>query len=298
MFIRFVALTLSDKYFIFAGLKAERMEESVICSEAAADMEHFFPGDAPARNTFRGLCFVLSAGGEATVEIDSRPYRFGPGALLTLLPGHLLQTVGRTADFHCRLVAFPFEFMTDFPYMLQSRISEKMGQMPYLLLDPDEQTLLPEHYRAIARHYPRTEHSSYREILRCLLFAFTAEVCAIYSGRPVRVSVTHREELTDRFFSLLHANFHSHRNAAFYAGQLCITPKHLAKVLRQTTGYLPSNWIADFTVRELKSLLCSTSLTVTQLADRLNFPDSSFLARYFRRHTGMSPREYRLRQGK
>lgn len=276
----------------------ESMEEAIICSDAVADMERFFPKDVPARNTFRGLCFVLAADGKAEVEIDHRPYRFGPGALLTLLPGHLLQTVSRTADFRCRLVAFPFEFMADFPYMLQSCISEKMEQMPFLLLRPDEQALLPEFYKAIAGHSSRTAHSSYREILRSLLFVFTAEVCAIYSGRPVRVSATHQEELTDRFFSLLHAHFHSHRDAAFYAGQLCITPKHLAKVLRQTTGYVPTHWIADFTIRELKSLLCSTSLTVTQLADELNFPDSSFLARYFRRYTGMSPQEYRLRQGK
>lgn len=274
------------------------MEEAIICSGGIADMERFFPGNAPARNTFRGLCFVLGADGEAEVEIDHRPYHFGPGALLTLLPGHLLQTVNRTPDFQCWLVAFPFEFMADFPYILQSHISEKMEQMPFLLLNPDEQSLLPEHYKAVARHYPRTAHSSYWEILRSLLFVFTAEVCAIYSGRPVQVFVTHQEELTDRFFSLLHANFHSRRDVAFYARQLCITPKHLAKVLRQTTGYVPTHWITDFTVRELKSLLCSTSLTVTQLADQLNFPDSSFLARYFRRHTGMSPQEYRLRQGK
>lgn len=273
------------------------MEETIICSDATVDMERLFPREAPARNTFRGLCFVMSATGEATVEIDSRPYRLCQGVLLTLLPGHLLQTVSRSDDFRCLLLAVPFEFMNDFPYMLQSRISEKMEQMPYLLLSTDEQALLPEYYKAIACHYPHTSHSSYREILCCLFFVFTAEVCAIYSDRQIRVSATHYEELTNGFFGLLHVNFHTHRDAAFYAGRLCITPGHLAKVIRQTTGQVPSYWIADFTIRELKSLLCSTSLTVTQLADRLDFPDSSFLARYFRRNTGMSPQEYRHRQG-
>lgn len=274
------------------------MEEPVICSEAVADMERFFPLDAPARNTFCGLCFVMPTCGEATVEIDGRPYRCGYGVLLTLLPGHALQTVSRTEDFRCLLLAVTFEFMNDFPYMLQSCISEEMQQMPWLMLNADQQNLLPEHYRAIARHYPRTSHTSYREILRCLFFVFTAEVCAIYSGRQLRVSATRYEELTDAFFRLLHANFHNRRDTAFYASRLCITPKHLAKVLRQTTGQPPSYWVTDFTVRELKGLLCSTSLTVTQLAERLNFADSSFLARYFRRHTGLSPQEYRLQQRK
>lgn len=270
------------------------MEETIVCSDAMADMERFFPREAPARNTFRGLCFVLPVSGEAMVEIDNRPYRLCRGVLLTLLPGHVLQTLSNDADFRCSLLAVPFDFMDDFPYMLQSHISEKMGRMPHLQLSPEEQALLPEHYRAIARHYSRTQHSSYHEILRCLFFVFTAEVCAIYSDRQIRISATHFEELTDRFFGLLHSNFHNHRNTAFYADKLCITPKHLAKVIRQTTGKVPSYWITEFTIREIKSLLCSTSLTVTQLADQLHFPDSSFLARYFRRNTGMSPQEYRL----
>lgn len=274
------------------------MEESIICSDAIADMQRFFPREVPARNTFRGLCFVMPVSGEATVEIDNRPYRLCPGVLLTLLPGHVLQTISYNTDFRCSLLGVPFEFMNDFPYMLQSHISEKMGRMPYLLLNPEEEALLPEHYRAIARHYSRTQHCSYREILRCLFFVFTAEVCAIYSDRQIRISATHYEELTDRFFGLLHANFHSCREATFYAGKLCITPKHLAKVIRQTTGEVPSYWIADFTIREIKSLLCTTSFTITELAEELNFPDSSSLARYFRRCTGMSPQEYRLRQGK
>lgn len=274
------------------------MEETIICSDAIADIERLFPRESLVRNTSRGLCFVMSVTGEATVEIDNRPYRLCPGVLLTLLPGHVLQTVSRGDHFRCLLLSVPFEFMNDFPYMLQSCISEKMEQMPYLQLSPDEQSLLTENYRAVARHYPHTSHSSYREIMRCLFFVFTAEVCAIYSNRQIRVSATRYEEMTGSFFGLLHAAFHTHRDAAFYAGQLCITPRHLAKVIRQTTGQVPSYWIADFTIRELKSLLCSTSLTVTQLADRLNFPDSSFLARYFRRNTGMSPQEYRLRQGK
>lgn len=95
-------------------------------------------------------------------------------------------------------------------------------------------------------------------------------------------------------FLIFYLILYCHRNPFYKSLHECF----FEAVLRQTTGYVTTHWIADFTIRELKSLLCSTSLTVVQLADQLNFPDSSFLARYFRRHTGMSPQEYRLQQGK
>lgn len=46
---------------------------------------------------------------------------------------------------------------------------------------------------------------------------------------------------------------------------------------------------------EIKSLLTTTELTVKEIADMYCFESSSYLGRYFRRHIGMTPSEYRLR---
>ena len=50
--------------------------------------------------------------------------------------------------------------------------------------------------------------------------------------------------------------------------------------------------IDDFAILEIKVLLQSTGLTIQEIADRLGFPDQSYLGRYFKRHEGMSPKEY------
>lgn len=109
----------------------------------------------------------------------------------------------------------------------------------------------------------------------------------------MKATATHKEELTENFFRLLHEFFSSRRDVSFYADRLCLTSKYLARVIQQVTGHTPAYWIADFTVREAKTLLKATTLTVTELSERMNFPNSSFFARYFRRHAGVSPQEYR-----
>lgn len=158
----------------------------------------FFPTGVPGRNTYAGLLFVLPLplSGQATVEIDERSYILEPGVLLTLLPYHLACTNVMDANFRCCLLAFTFDAMTDFPYMLQSCISEKMEHTPIIRLTSGESEKLESLYETIATHHRLTTHPSYAEILRSFLFIFTAEVSAIYSGKPLKASATHGEELT------------------------------------------------------------------------------------------------------
>ena len=55
----------------------------------------------------------------------------------------------------------------------------------------------------------------------------------------------------------------------------------------------------DFTkakqILEIKRLLVHTNLSVTEIAVRLNFPDQSYFAKFFKRETGVSPLQYRVK---
>lgn len=252
-----------------------------------------FPKDTPQRNTFTGLVFILTTEGEAIVEIDNHPYSLQPGTLLTLLPSHLLSTAMQGDDHRCLTLAFLFDEMADYPYMVQSHISEQMERTIAIQLTSEETKRLENWHKNLAAHYNRPTHPAYKEIMRSLLFIFTAEVCAIYSEKPVKTSITHHQELVDGFFRLLHENYRTNRDIAFYADRLCLSAKYLSKVISRVTGRTPSFWFADFTVREAKTLLKSTTLTVIQISEQLNFPNSSFFARYFKRIAGVSPQEYR-----
>ena len=46
-------------------------------------------------------------------------------------------------------------------------------------------------------------------------------------------------------------------------------------------------------ITEIKVLLQSTESTIQEIADKLNFPDQSYLSRYFKKNCGVTPTDYR-----
>lgn len=84
------------------------------------------------------------------------------------------------------------------------------------------------------------------------------------------------------------------READFrYSGGLCITSKYLSRIIKDITGYTALDYIENYVVTEAKAMLNSTMMTVQQISDSLNFPSHSVFGKYFKRVTGMSPKEYR-----
>jgi len=63
--------------------------------------------------------------------------------------------------------------------------------------------------------------------------------------------------------------------------------------IQQTVGCTAKEWIDDYVILELKVTLHSTALSIQEIANQFNFPDQSYLGRYFKHHTGMSPTAYR-----
>ncbi len=96
-----------------------------------------------------------------------------------------------------------------------------------------------------------------------------------------------------QFENELKAHYKEERDVAFYADKLCITPKYLSVVILEQTGKSALKVINEYTVTECKALLLSTDMTIQQISDKLNFPSQSVFGKFFKRMTGLSPRDYR-----
>lgn len=104
---------------------------------------------------------------------------------------------------------------------------------------------------------------------------------------------TRAEEIFTQFILLVEKNFRTERRVGWYSEALCISPKYLSETVKAVSKRTPNEWIDNYVVMELRMLLRNTQQSIKEIAQQLNFSNQSFLGKYFKEHTGMSPSEYR-----
>ena len=106
-------------------------------------------------------------------------------------------------------------------------------------------------------------------------------------------SSTRIEKLYFDFLRLVPLHFAHHHDVAFYASQLCITPRYLSQVVRQVSGRTVIYYINQMLLMEATFLLQQTSLPIVDIADRLHFSEAASFTRFFTRLQGVNPRQFR-----
>ena len=83
------------------------------------------------------------------------------------------------------------------------------------------------------------------------------------------------------------------RPVEYMARKLCVSPKYLARVVKENSGMTPSQWMDEYTMREIVRELRHTDKSMKGISMSLGFPNPSSFGTFFRKHAGMSPASYR-----
>jgi AraC family transcriptional regulator, transcriptional activator of pobA len=99
--------------------------------------------------------------------------------------------------------------------------------------------------------------------------------------------------LANRFLCLVGENYKSLSSVSDYAARLEVTASHLNETVRRTMRKTAGQVIRERLLLEAKRLLLHSDLSVSEIAYHLSFEDPSYFARFFRKHTGQAPAEFR-----
>lgn len=86
------------------------------------------------------------------------------------------------------------------------------------------------------------------------------------------------------------------RKVTFYATEQHLSPNYFSSVVKAKTGRTAIQWIETASIVRAQHYLSTTSMSIKEIADAMNFTDQSTFGRYFRKHCGMSPTDYRNRK--
>lgn len=241
--------------------------------------------------------FILCEEGSMSVSVNLIRYEMKADTILTIAPHHIVQLHEASPDFKGYTLIFTPAFASDIN-LLRSHLPflAEMRRNPLLKLEKHEYEVLQQYCEFFHKIEGNPLTDSSPEIRKGLLTSVLYTLGALYRKQLPEVPSEKQSRgnlIFNNFLKLLVEHYTEERGVAFYAGKLCITPKYLGTVCREVSGKLATDIIASAVILDAKTQLHNSALTVQEISNRLNFPNASFFGRYFKRHTGLSPMQYR-----
>ena len=237
---------------------------------------------------------IVITAGQFSCLVDFRMWSLKAPAVALFLPGQVVESIDLDEDFSGfgMVVSQNFTDSLNLPVSLQERLFIKDTQ--FYSVSPEVIDVLTSVYRQVSSLMKQPDNPYREEIVKHLFSAHYYGLGYYMHGLHSQPSaMTAQQEKCDRFMVLVAENFKTQHDIGFYADKLCVTSKYLSTMLKQETGMTALDWIERHVVLYAKSCLSSTSMTIQEISDELDFPSQSVFGKYFKRVEGMSPKAYR-----
>lgn len=255
--------------------------------------------DVPSELEMSVILICLEGGVDAYV--DHAEHHISPNERLTLLPGTVFKFLHFMPE-TTLIIMFVMPDIINFSkhIKLGLEIGEHLKQQPKSVMaqkDLEEFICL---YKLLKRRLQDPMFLFKKEVAHGIMTTFGYSAFNNFAMRKQyfesddhQKSSSRKEELLKRFVEEIQLHYKTERSISFYASQLAVTPKYLSNVVYEVSGRHAHEWINTLVTAECKSLLQTSNLTIKEICVSLNFANQSFFTKYFKQHTGMSPKEFR-----
>ncbi len=236
--------------------------------------------------------FGIVTQGEATVTINLQEKTLCAGMMAFLAPGSIITDIHFSPDFDVRGLALFASYPMPFPADRLPGIFN--GEVRDFQCPADEQQLdITHRLMDLIWLMVTSSDSPDRATLNSLIAALMNHYDSVYHACERIPSYSREQTIYDRFIYLVSRYAKQEHHLAFYADKMCLTERYLGSVVRQVSGLTAKQWIDKSLIACLQAELRHSDKTLAQLADEMNFPNTSFLCKYFKRLTTLSPLAYR-----
>ena len=221
-------------------------------------------------------------------------YEFGANTFF-FIPAYEITThevISSDAEgFYCH---FSLDLLTS-DYRLKDLLSDfsflNFNCFPLISVDEEaKEVLLPLLFR-LEKEYKKGANCRY-EILRTYLVTLFTELNQFVTSLK-SVTTNAAFALTEQYKNALAQHIYQKQKVSDYAEILSVTPNHLNKCIKSSTGKSAHDLLSEMLILEAKVLLKQTNMTVSEIAFKIGRNETSDFARFFKAQTGLKPTDYR-----
>ena len=248
----------------------------------------------PHRLAFYLILFITQ--GTGVHYIDFRSYTYKKGDILFIAKGQV-HAFEAQPDVDGVMLLFTEDFLVknlvDSDSLPFHRLYNYHLHEPILRLSGIGESTVGNVIQEMSEEFRAADNFAKEEMLRLWLKLLMLKVERINQHSAPQQKESKWMLLFRDFRNLLEEQFQETRNAKEYAQMLNISYKHLNEACKSVTGKTAKEFIDAFLILETKRQLVISDISVKELTYKLGFDEPTNFVKFFRRHAGQSPVQFR-----
>jgi AraC family transcriptional activator of pobA len=247
----------------------------------------------PHRHSFYHLAFFTEGKGSHTIDFSS--FDIKSHQIYFMIPGQIQNYICEN-NVEGYVINFSVPFFNSF--LLRPNYIE---QFPYFNgILANSVIDVPEHLQMeIISLFERILGESGRwdkmgmDMLKAMMIQLFIHIGRLASHVATDQCLSYKFTLLRKFLKLVDTNLLMVKLPRDYAEMLFITPNHLNSLCNEILGKSTGEIIRDKLILEAKRLIVNYELSISEISNKLNFYDNSYFTKFFKKHTTMTPEEFR-----
>lgn len=244
---------------------------------------------------FIGICTE----GTGSYKMNQTVFNIKKNDALIITEGEVINEIQMSDDFKglALMVSYRYvmEIVKDVRNMTDLFILTH--RYPVFHMEDKEVAVALEYERMIMKRVCGEDYRFRHDVVRLLILTMIYDLGKAFYRVMQNINISGANKKSEQIFldfiGLVEKNFRKERRVGWYAEQLNISPKYLSETISNVSKRTPNEWITNYVTTELRNILRTTNKRISQIAVEMNFPNQSFLGKYFRENVGISPLKYR-----